>query len=154
MQYWLMKSEPGEFSVDDLAARPDKTEPWDGIRNYQARNFIRDVMNRGDLALFYHSSCAEPGVVGIMRVVSEAYPDPTAFDPNDKHYDAKSDPSNPRWFLVDVKLVRKLKRVISLTELKSHSALEDMALLRRGNRLSVMPVTKSHWDYLLALERK
>ena len=154
MQYWLMKSEPGEFSVDDLAARPDKTEPWDGIRNYQARNFIRDVMNRGDLALFYHSSCAEPGVVGIMRVVSEAYPDPTAIDPNDKHYDAKSDPSNPRWFLVDVKLVRKLKRVISLTELKSHSALEDMALLRRGNRLSVMPVTKSHWDYLLALERK
>lgn len=154
MQYWLMKSEPSEFSVEDLAKRPEKTEPWDGIRNYQARNMIRDVMNKGDLALFYHSSCAEPGVVGIMRVVSEAYPDPTAFDPHDKHYDPKSDPSDPRWFLVDVKLVRKLKRVITLSELKAHAELEDMPLLRRGNRLSVMPVTKPQWDYLLALERK
>lgn len=150
--YWLMKSEPGEFSIDDLDARPLKTEPWDGVRNYQARNMMRDEMKPGDQAFFYHSACEEPGIVGIVRISGEAYPDPTAFDPDDKHYDPKSDPDDPRWFLVDVKFVRKLERTLSLRELKEHDALTDMILLRRGNRLSVMPVNESHWDYILELE--
>ena len=150
--YWLMKSEPGEFSIDDLAARPSKSEPWDGVRNYQARNMMRDEMKRGDQAFFYHSACEEPGIVGIVKIASKAYPDPTAFDPKDKHYDPKSDPDDPRWFLVDVKLVRKLKRTIPLRELKQHDAIADMVLLRRGNRLSIMPVSKSDWDYILGLE--
>jgi predicted RNA-binding protein with PUA-like domain len=150
--YWLMKSEPGEFSIDDLMARPSKTEPWDGVRNYQARNMMRDEMKAGDKVLFYHSACDVPGIVGIAKVASKAYPDPTAFDPKDKHFDPKSDPDNPRWYLVDVKFVRKLKRTISLSELKEHPALAEMVLLRRGNRLSVMPVEKSDWDYILDLE--
>lgn len=150
--YWLMKSEPGEFGIDDLAARPSKTEPWDGVRNYQARNLMRDEMRPGDQAFFYHSACDEPGIVGIVKIASKAYPDPTAFDPKDKHYDPKSDPDDPRWFLVDVKLVRKLKRTIPLKELKQHDAIADMVLLRRGNRLSVMPVSESDWDYILGLE--
>ena len=150
--YWLMKSEPGEFSIDDLEARPSKTEPWDGVRNYQARNMMRDEMKPGDQVFFYHSACEQPGIVGIVKVAGEAYPDPTAFDPEDKHYDPKSDPDNPRWFLVDVEFVRKLERTISLSELRNHDALADMVLLRRGNRLSVMPVSQSHWDYILDLE--
>ena len=150
--YWLMKSEPGEFSIDDLKARPSKTEPWDGVRNYQARNMMRDEMKPGDQVLFYHSACEVPGIVGIAKVASKAYPDETAFDSNDKHFDPKSDPDNPRWFLVDVKFVRKLKRTISLAELKEHDALAEMVLLRRGNRLSIMPVSKRDWDYILALE--
>jgi predicted RNA-binding protein with PUA-like domain len=150
--YWLMKSEPGEFSIDDLMARPSKTEPWDGVRNYQARNMMRDEMKAGDKVLFYHSACDVPGIVGIAKVASKAYPDPTAFDPKDKHFDPKSDPDNPRWYLVDVKFVRKLKRTITLSELKEHPALAEMVLLRRGNRLSVMPVEKSDWDYILDLE--
>ena len=150
--YWLMKSEPGEFSIDDLAARPSGTEPWDGVRNYQARNMMRDEMKPGDEAFFYHSACEEPGIVGIVSVAGEAYPDPTAFDPEDKHYDPKSDPDDPRWYLVDVKFVRKLDRTISLGELRKHDALADMVLLRRGNRLSVMPVAVGHWHYILDLE--
>lgn len=150
--YWLMKSEPGEFSIDDLSARPSKTEPWDGVRNYQARNIMRDEMKPGDQAFFYHSACEEPGIVGIVRIASDAYPDPTAFDPQDKHYDPKSDRDDPRWFLVDVEFVRKLKRTISLRELKQHETLSDMVLLRRGNRLSVMPVSEDHWRYVLELE--
>lgn len=150
--HWLMKSEPGEFSIDDLEARPSRTEPWDGVRNYQARNMMRDEMKPGDEAFFYHSACEEPGIVGIVRIASEAYPDPTAFDPEDKHYDPKSDPDNPRWFLVDVELVRKLDRTIGLSELREHDALADMVLLRRGNRLSVMPVSERHWSYILDLE--
>ena len=126
MNYWLMKSEPGEFSIDDLKQRPKKTEPWDGVRNYQARNMMRDDMQKGDLAFFYHSNCDEPGIAGIMEIVSEAYPDPTAFDPEDKHFDAKSDADNPRWFLVDVRFKRKFKRTITLTELREHRALENM----------------------------
>ena len=152
MDYWLMKSEPDEFSIDDLEQRPGQSEPWDGVRNYQARNMLRDEMKPGDQVLFYHSSCETPGVAGIAEIVSEGYPDPTAFDPEDKHYDPKSDPDNPRWFLVDVKFVRKLKRVIPLTELKAQSKLEDMQLLRRGNRLSIMPVTKREWDHILGME--
>jgi predicted RNA-binding protein with PUA-like domain len=150
--HWLMKSEPGEFSIDDLEARPSRTEPWDGVRNYQARNMMRDEMKPGDEVFFYHSACEEPGIVGIARVASQAYPDPTAFDPEDKHYDPKSDPDDPRWFLVDVELVRKLGRTISLSELRKHHELADMVLLRRGNRLSVMPVSESHWRYILDLE--
>lgn len=154
MNYWLMKSEPSTFSIDDLKSRPRQTEPWDGVRNYQARNFMRDEMRQGDLAFFYHSNCPEPGIVGIMTVASEPYPDPTAFDPEDSHYDPKSDPDKPRWYLVDVKYKRKLKRTISLQELKQHRALADMKLLQKGNRLSIMPVTKKQWDYILGLEAR
>ena len=152
MQYWLMKSEPNEFSIDDLGKAPKKTECWDGVRNYQARNMMRDQMHKGDLAFFYHSACEVPGIVGVMKITRQGYPDETAFDPKDKHYDPKSDPGNPRWFHVDVRYVRKLKRTITLAELKQHHRLEGMVLLRRGNRLSVMPVTEKHWDYVLSLE--
>ena len=154
MKYWLMKSEPDEFSIDDLARRPRKTEHWDGVRNYQARNMMRDEMKRGDRILFYHSNCQPPGIVGIARVARQGYPDHTAFDPNDKHYDPKSDPDNPRWFMVDVALVRKLKRKITLEELKNYadSELAGFTLLRRGNRLSVMPVEEKHWDFIIDLE--
>jgi len=152
MNYWLMKSEPEEFGVDDLEARPKKTEPWDGVRNYQARNMMRDQMKKGDLAFFYHSNCEVPGIVGVMKIAREGYPDPTAFDPEDKHYDPKSDPDNPRWFLVDVKFVRKLKRTIPLSELREQPKLANLALVRRGNRLSVMPVAKAEWDLILKLE--
>lgn len=152
MNYWLMKSEPDEFSIDDLKQCPKKTEPWDGVRNYQARNMMRDDMQKGDLAFFYHSNCDEPGIAGIMEIVSEAYPDPTAFDPEDKHFDAKSDADNPRWFLVDVRFKRKFKRTITLAELREHKALENMKLLQRGNRLSVMPVSRDEWEYIIGLE--
>ena len=150
--YWLMKSEPGEFSIDDLKNRPSKTEPWDGVRNYQARNMMRDEMKPGDKVFFYHSACDEPGIVGVAKVAGKSYPDPTAFDPKDKHFDPKSDPDDPRWFLVDVKFVRKLKRTIGLSELKQHAALSEMVLVRRGNRLSIMPVSEKDWNYILDLE--
>jgi predicted RNA-binding protein with PUA-like domain len=154
MKYWLMKSEPDAFGIDDLAKCPRKTEHWDGIRNYQVRNMMRDEMKKGDEAFFYHSSCKEPGVVGIVRIVKEAYPDHTAFDPESKYYDPKSDPENPRWLMVDVQLVRKFKHPIGLQELKSHENLADMLIMRRGNRLSVTPISKKHWDYILKLESK
>ena len=150
MAYWLMKSEPDAYSIDDL--RRDKREPWDGIRNYQARNMMRDDMKVGDKVFFYHSNCKEPGVVGIMKVVSKPYPDPTQFDPDSNYYDSKSDPEDPRWILVDVGFVRKTKRNITLTEIKAHPGLDDMVLTRKGNRLSVMPVDKEHWDIILGLE--
>jgi predicted RNA-binding protein with PUA-like domain len=152
MNYWLMKTEPGEFSIDDLANRKDQTEPWDGVRNYQARNMLRDDMKIGDQVFFYHSNCEVPGIVGIARIAREAYPDPTAFEPGHKHFDPKSDPAKPRWFMVDVQFVRKLRRVIALTELKDRPELEGLALVRRGNRLSVMPVDESMWGLILALE--
>ncbi len=151
-RHWLMKSEPSSFSVDDLLRRPRRTEPWDGVRNYQARNLIRDEMSPEDLAFFYHSSCAEPGIVGVMEVASPAYPDPTAFDPSHHHFDPDSSPDSPRWLLVDVRLVRKLRRIITLTELKAHPELSGLQLLKRGNRLSVMPVSPAHWDFILGLE--
>ncbi len=147
-----MKSEPSSFSVDDLLNRPGRTEPWDGVRNFQARNLIRDEMKPGDPAFFYHSSCAEPGIAGIMEVASPAYADPTAFDPRHHHYDPDSDPDAPRWLLVDVRLLRKLRRVITLEEMKRYPALSGLALLKRGNRLSVMPVSPEHWEFILALE--
>ena len=153
MQYWLMKSEPGEYSIDDLVAESDQSTYWDGIRNYQARNFMRDGMKVGDQAFFYHSSCKIPGITGIAEITREAYSDHTAFDASDKHFDAKSDPNNPRWLMVDIQLVRKFDRIISLTELREHAAqLEDFRLLARGNRLSLFPVGKKHWDYILNLE--
>ena len=151
MQYWLMKSEPTEFSIDDLKNRPNKTEPWDGVRNYQARNMMRDQMQLGDKVFFYHSNCDVPGIVGIAKVASQSYADFTAFDKKDKHYDSKSDPENPRWFLVDVKFVKKFKRTISLTELKQCKKLTDMPLVRKGNRLSIMPVTEEQWETINSL---
>lgn len=153
MAYWLMKSEPDCFSIDDLATRPKKMEAWDGVRNYQVRNMMRDSMQPGDLAFFYHSSCEVPGVYGIMEIASRAYPDPTQFDPKADHYDPKSKREEPRWLAVDVKYRRKLKRPISLAELREHEArLHGFRLLATGNRLSVLPVSREHWDYILALE--
>ncbi|MBT2143587.1 MULTISPECIES: EVE domain-containing protein [unclassified Rhodanobacter] len=145
-----MKSEPDAFSIDDLKRR--KQEAWDGVRNYQARNFMRDGMRPGDKVFFYHSNCAVPGIVGIAEVATDAYPDPSQFDPKSKYFDPGSSRDNPRWMLVDVKFVKKLKRTISLDELKNDPALIDMPLLRKGNRLSVMPVDAAHWKYILALE--
>ena len=152
MKYWLMKSEPREFGIDDLESRPRQIEAWDGVRNYQARNMLRDTMKIGDLVFFYHSNCETPGIVGIARIVREAYPDPTAFEPNNKHFDPASKPDNPRWFMVDVQFVRKLKRTIALSELKNKPELEGLALIRRGNRLSIMPVEEKMWNYMLTLE--
>jgi len=149
MQYWLMKSEPDAFSIDDL--KEAKVEPWDGIRNYQARNFMRDQMRIGDKVFFYHSSCAEPGIVGLMRVHSKPYPDHTAFDSGSKYFDPKSDPEKPRWVMVDVKFSRKLKKPVPLAELKGYSELQDMKLLQKGNRLSIMPVEEKHWLFIEGL---
>jgi predicted RNA-binding protein with PUA-like domain len=153
VSFWLLKSEPEVFGIDDLRSSPRKTTCWDGVRNYQARNFLR-AMQVGDRAFFYHSNCAEPGIVGIVSVVREAYPDPTAFDRRDPHYDSKSDRQHPTWYMVDIKLERKLERSISLTELKARAngALAGLLLLRRGNRLSVLPVDERHWNRIVALE--
>lgn len=148
--YWLMKSEPDVYSIDDLER--DGREMWDSIRNYQARNMMRDDMRIGDEVFFYHSNCKEPAIAGISRVVSEPYPDPTQFDQKSKYFDAKSTPEEPRWILVDVEFVRKLAQPITLAEIKAHPALADMILTRRGNRLSIMPVSKEHWDIVLTLE--
>lgn len=152
MNYWLMKSEPNEFGINDLYNKPCRTEHWDGVRNYQARNMMRDEMKLGDQVFFYHSNCDEPGIVGIMEVAREGYPDFLAFDPNDKHFDPKSTPDNPRWFMVDVKYVKKLSRTITLKELKQQPQLEELALVRRGNRLSIMPVSEQQWSFILSLE--
>ncbi len=152
MNYWLMKSEPDTFSIDSLAAARGKTAAWDGVRNFQARNFLRDQMKKGDLAFFYHSSCAEPGIVGTVSVVREGYPDHTAFERKHDHYDPDSDPEQPRWYMVDVKLERKFARTITLEELRTHAArLKDMLLLKRGNRLSITPVTQDEWQFINAL---
>ena len=152
-RYWLMKSEPDECSIDDALAAPDATVPWTGVRNYHARNFMRDDMRVGDGVLFYHSSCAEPGIVGIARVASGAKPDPTQFDPHSPYFDAKSQPEAPRWQLVDVQALRKT-RVLGLAEMRSVPELAEMQVLKRGNRLSITPVTPQEWqviDCLLAL---
>ncbi|MBA4286835.1 MAG: EVE domain-containing protein [Xanthomonadaceae bacterium] len=153
MNYWLMKSEPNCFSIDDLAKRPKKTEAWDGVRNYQARNFMRDGMKVGDGVFFYHSNCEIPGIVGLATIASTAYPDPTQFIKDHEHYDPTAKPEEPRWLLVDVKFQRKLKRTISLAELKAREAdLPGFQLLMKGNRLSIIPVRQEHWDTILALE--
>ena len=152
MQYWLMKSEPDAFGIDDLANMSKQTEHWDGVRNYQARNMMRDEMKLGDQVFFYHSNCDEPGIVGIAEVCREGYPDFTAFDPEHKYFDPKSHPDKPTWIMVDVRFVRKLSRNITLKELKDHPALSNLTLLRRGNRLSIMPVSCEEWDYIMNLE--
>jgi len=144
MQYWLMKSEPDEFSIDDLVRAKNQSTPWVGVRNYQARNYMRDVMQVGDRALFYHSSCPEPGVAGVVEISREAYPDATQFDPKSPYYDAKSTRAAPRWLHVDVQLVKKT-RLVPLAELRATRGLEDMVTLRRGNRLSITPVTPAEW---------
>lgn len=150
MTCWLMKSEPGTFSIDDLAASPKQTACWDGVRNYQARNFMRD-MKVDDEVLFYHSSCKEVGIAGIAKVVREAHPDVTAFDPNNDHYDPKSRKEEPTWFVVDVRFERKLDRVLGLQALKDNPKLADFALTKRGNRLSVMPVAAAHRREILRM---
>jgi predicted RNA-binding protein with PUA-like domain len=150
MNYWLMKSEPEECSVDDALAAPEATVAWVGVRNYQARNFMRDAMRVGDGVLFYHSSCAEPGIVGIARVASSAYPDPTQFDAKSPYFDAKSKPDEPRWLLVDVQVVRKTRN-LALPELRADASLEDLVVLRKGNRLSITPVEPQHWRRILKM---
>lgn len=152
MRYWLMKSEPNAFGIDDLERRPGQTEPWDGVRNYQARNLMRDGMKLGDRVFFYHSNCEVPGIVGIAEIAREAYPDPTAFDPDHPHYDPRSRPDQPAWLMVDVRFVRKLRRTIALGELKDRPELDGFALTRRGNRLSILPVDAAWWEFILALE--
>ena len=150
MAKWLFKSEPDAYSIDDLER--DKVEPWNGIRNYQVRNMIRDDMKIGDEILFYHSSCKIPGVAGIAKIASQAKADPLQFDPKSHYFDAKANVDDPRWLLVDIAFVRKLQRVIPLTELKQHPQLEDFVLNRRGNRLSIFPVSEKHWKTILSLE--
>ena len=147
MRYWLMKSEPDEFSIDDLAAAPDRSTAWFGVRNYQARNFMRDQMTVGDLAFFYHSSCPEPGIAGIVRVSKPAYPDASQFDKKSPYYDPKSKRDAPRWSNVDVKLVKKT-RLVPLAELRTQPALAKMRVLQRANRLSITPVDPKEWAYI------
>ena len=154
MNYWLFKSEPSTFSITDLSNMPNKTDHWDGVRNYQARNFMMKDMKKGDLAFFYHSNCKEPGIVGVATIVKEAYPDFTAQDAKSPYYDPKSTKENPRWFMVDVKYIRELKRNITLAELKALKQLKDFPLVRKGNRLSIMPVTKEEWNLILGQEKK
>ena len=149
-QYWLMKSEPDEVSIDDLASAPRQTVPWTGVRNYQARNFMRDQMRVGDGVLFYHSSCPEPGIAGLAEVASTAYPDATQFDPGSKYHDPKSSPEEPRWLHVDVKLVRKT-RLLSLAQMRERPELATMRVLQRGNRLSITPVSADEWQAVLRL---
>ena len=154
MNHWLLKSEPSVFSIDSLASAPRKTTAWEGVRNFQARNMMRDTMRKGDLAFFYHSSCAEPGIAGIVEVVRDGYPDPTAADSKSEYYDAKSTVIKPLWYCVDVKLVRRTRTLISLATLREHAAadLDGLLLLRRGSRLSVTPIDQQHWDFILTLE--
>jgi len=150
MRYWLMKSEPDVFGIDDLAKRPKKTEPWNGVRNYQARNFMRDDMKRGDLVFFYHSSCPQPGIAGIVKVSRNAYPDETQFAGDSEYFDPKATRDNPRWVNVDVTLVRKT-RLIGIQELRSHPELASMQILKRGNRLSITPVSTDEWAFIMSL---
>lgn len=154
MRYWLLKSEPDVFGIDNLAASPKQSTSWDGVRNYQVRNYMRDEMQIGDQAFFYHSSCAQPGITGIVTINSAAYPDPTQFDAKHDHYDAASKRDDPRWLMFDVKLQRKLKRNITLDELRRHEKreLKQLLILKRGNRLSITPVDASEWRFILDLE--
>jgi predicted RNA-binding protein with PUA-like domain len=150
MHYWLMKSEPDELSIDDLAQAPNKATPWFGVRNYQARNFMRDRMQLGDRVLFYHSSCEVPGIAGIAEVSKLAYPDATQFDDKSKYFDPKATRDNPRWFNVDVRLVKKT-RLVPLSELRGYPRLAGMQLLQRGNRLSITPVDPGEWKFIMGI---
>ncbi|MEF1288689.1 EVE domain-containing protein [Vibrio sp. M260118] len=151
MAYWLFKTEPDTFSIDTL--RTQKSSCWEGVRNYQARNMMRDQVKLGDLVLIYHSSCKKVGVTGIAKVVKESYPDHFSFDPQSDYYDPKSTPDNPRWFMVDIEFVRKTERLIPLSVMKAMPELENMPLVKRGNRLSIMPVTEQEWDAILGKEK-
>jgi len=154
MKYWLMKSEPSVFGIDALSRAPRRRSAWDGVRNYQVRNMMRDEMSKGDLAFFYHSSCDVPGIYGVVRIVKAGYPDPTAFEPGHAHHDPKSDPAAPTWYMVDVELVERYAAPITLETLKAQAAsLEEMLILRRGNRLSITPVTASQWRKVSKLAR-
>lgn len=151
MHYWLFKSEPSTFSITDLAKKPRQTEHWDGVRNYQVRNLLRDEIKVGDQGFFYHSSCMPPGIAGIVEVVKNGYPDTSAFNPESKYYDPKSTREHPRWFMVDVKLVGKFPHLITLNEIKKHPQLKNMQVARRGNRLSITSVTPKEWEIILRL---
>ncbi len=153
MNYWLFKSEPAAFSIDHLAAAPKHVTAWDGVRNFQARNMLRDLIKKGDLGFFYHSSCATPGITGVVNIIKGGYPDKTAFDPNHHHYDIDSEPLQPRWFVVDIKLKIKFKQIITLDQLRKYenTSLRDLLILRRGNRLSVTPVSQKNWEFVLTL---
>ena len=150
MRYWLMKSEPSDVSIDDLASMPDQAVAWYGVRNYQARNFMRDQMRVGDGVFFYHSTCEEPGIAGIAEVSKLAYPDATQFDRENKYFDPKATPENPRWFNVDVRLVRKT-RLVGIKELRSYSELGNMRILQKGNRLSITPIDPAEWDFIMGI---
>ncbi|MEW9796640.1 EVE domain-containing protein [Alteromonas sp. CYL-A6] len=152
MAYWLFKTEPDAFSIDDLASRPDQTEPWDGVRNYQARNFLRDQVKVGDSVFIYHSSCKEVGIAGVAEVVRAGYPDPVQFAPDSPYFDPKSSPDNPRWYRVDVKFKEKFPDVLSLKTIKAMDDVREIAL-KKGGRLSVMPVTESEWAMLYQAAR-
>lgn len=151
MKYWLFKSEPDTFSIDDLASAPKKTEHWDGVRNYQARNMLRGDIKKGDMVLFYHSNCKPPGIAGVAKVVKEGYPDYTAWDSQSKYFDPGSTPDNPRWFMVDIQFVKKFPRYLSLDDLKQERQLQDLLILRKGNRLSVTPVTEKQFKVISKL---
>jgi predicted RNA-binding protein with PUA-like domain len=153
MNHWLMKTEPSTFSIDDLAKAPKRTTCWDGVRNYQVRNMMRDQFAVGDLAFMYHSSCEVPGIVGVMKVASKGYPDSTAFDRKHAHYDPDSNPKEPRWYMVDVRLEQRFSRVISLDELRTHAngKLRELLILKRGNRLSITPVSAAEWRFICSL---
>ncbi|MCY0964702.1 EVE domain-containing protein [Parathalassolituus penaei] len=154
MNYWLFKSEPDVFGIQHLAVRPQQTAFWEGVRNYQARNFLRDEVKVGDLVLFYHSSCKDVGIAGIAEVVREAYPDHTQFDPESKYFDPKASPDNPRWVMVDVKLVEKFSRVLSLASIKAMPEITELALVKKGHRLSIMPVLAEEYERLVARARR
>jgi predicted RNA-binding protein with PUA-like domain len=153
MKYWLFKSEPETFSVDDLAKAKNRTAAWEGVRNYQARNLLRDDVAQGDLGFFYHSSCEVPGIVGVVKILRAGYADSSATDPRSEYFDPKSDPSSPRWFCVDVQLERKIEPIVTLDELRRHEnkKLKNMLVLKRGNRLSVTPVSRDEWQFILSL---
>ena len=150
MRYWLMKSEPSDVSIDDLASLPEKTIAWYGVRNYQARNFMRDQMRAGDPVFFYHSSCSEPGIAGIAEVCKLAYPDTTQFDPTSKYFDPKATSQNPRWFNVEVKFIKKT-RLVGIKELRSYPELSSLRILQTGNRLSITPVDPSEWQFIMGV---
>lgn len=151
MAYWLFKSEPDTFSIDDLKSRGAKGETWDGVRNYQARNMLRDEVKKGDLVFFYHSNCEVPGIVGIAEVIKEAFADPSQFNPESKYFDPKATPESPRWFCPQVKFHSKFKSTVSLEQLKQTPALADMALVRKGNRLSILPVSDAQWTFIMGM---
>lgn len=151
VQYWLMKTEPTTYSIDDLASEKKRTTTWEGVRNYQARNMLRDDIKKGDRVLFYHSACKEPAVTGIAVVAKRGYPDSFAFDPKSKYYDQKSDPANPTWYMVDIKLEKQLDHPVSLTEIRKQPMLKDMVLLQKGSRLSIQPVKKNEFDKILEM---